>query len=158
MRRECLERFPYHRGLKQQSQHVSSHVRDARAVMHARIANWRFPLKSVAAEGSRHSRHMCNPQFYVSGKRHMRKLCVIYKNWKMLNFGKALNPGKPHGSKFRRNWRQRRLSLRRTPVPPVAIKLTLWQHLDRQPLVQQLTKLTALSFQRSTRTDLRRSP
>ena len=33
MRQECRERFPRHRG------HALRHVRDARAVMHAGIAN-----------------------------------------------------------------------------------------------------------------------
>ena len=33
-----------------QSRHASRHVRDARAVTHAGIANWRFPLESVARE------------------------------------------------------------------------------------------------------------
>ena len=33
-----------------QSRHASRHVRDARAVMHVGIANYRFPLKSVAWE------------------------------------------------------------------------------------------------------------
>ena len=32
------------------SRHASGHVRDARAVMHAGIANWRFPLKSAGGE------------------------------------------------------------------------------------------------------------
>ena len=32
------------------SRHASRHVRDARAVMHAGIANYRFPLKSVLGE------------------------------------------------------------------------------------------------------------
>ena len=32
------------------SRHASRHVRDARAVMHAGIANYRFPLKSVVGE------------------------------------------------------------------------------------------------------------
>ena len=34
----------------QRSRHASRHVRDARAVMHAGIANWRFPLTSVAGK------------------------------------------------------------------------------------------------------------
>ena len=38
--------FPGTVGLR--SRHASWHVRDARAVMHVGIANWRFPLKSVA--------------------------------------------------------------------------------------------------------------
>ena len=48
------------------SRHASPHVRHACAVMHVGIANlqWRWKL-------SRHSRHMRNPQFYVSGKRSM---------------------------------------------------------------------------------------
>ena len=56
MRRKCRKRHPRHRGL-------------ARAVMHAGIAEERFPLKSVAGKRSRHPLCMRNPQFYVSGKR-----------------------------------------------------------------------------------------
>ena len=37
MRRECRERFPRHRGKR--SRHASRHVRDARAVRHAGIAD-----------------------------------------------------------------------------------------------------------------------
>ena len=51
-------------------------VRDARAVMHAGIANQRFLLKSVAGKRSRHSWCMRNAQFYVSGK--MRKEKILY--------------------------------------------------------------------------------
>ena len=46
MRRKCRERFTHHR----LSRHASRHVRHARAVMHAGIAYWRFPLKSVAGK------------------------------------------------------------------------------------------------------------
>ena len=47
MRRECWERFPRHLRLA-----ISTCIMagDARAVMHAGIANWRFPLKSVVGE------------------------------------------------------------------------------------------------------------
>ena len=48
MRQECLERFPRHRGLAVPT--CITHVRDARPVMHAGVANWRFPLKSVAGK------------------------------------------------------------------------------------------------------------
>ena len=46
------------------SRHASRNVRHARAVMHIRIVNPRCRGKH-----SRHSRHMRNPQFCVSGKR-----------------------------------------------------------------------------------------
>ena len=46
MHRECRERFPRHGGLTI----PTCIVRDARAVMHAGIANWRFPMKSVAGK------------------------------------------------------------------------------------------------------------
>ena len=36
--------------LGQRSRHASRHVRNARAVMHAGIANWRFSLMSVAGK------------------------------------------------------------------------------------------------------------
>ena len=45
MRRESRERFSHRRGLA--SRYASRYVRDAHAVMHAGIANWRFPLKSA---------------------------------------------------------------------------------------------------------------
>ena len=50
--------------LGMRSHHASRHVRDARAVMHAGIANpqWR-------GKHSQHSLHMRNQQFYVSDKR-----------------------------------------------------------------------------------------
>ena len=49
--------------------HGSRHVRDARAVMHARIANKQFPLKSVWREKrSGHSWRMLKPQFHASVK------------------------------------------------------------------------------------------
>ena len=48
----------------QRSQHASRHVRHARAVTHAGIANPRWRGKR-----SRHSQRMRNPHFYVSGKR-----------------------------------------------------------------------------------------
>ena len=44
MRRKCRERFPRHRGLA-----IPTCIK-ARAVMHAGIANQRFPLKSVAGK------------------------------------------------------------------------------------------------------------
>ena len=50
----------------QRSRHASRHVRHARAVMHVGIA---YP--QWLGKRSRHSRHMPNPQFYVSGKRPM---------------------------------------------------------------------------------------
>ena len=48
---------------RSRSRHASRHVRHARVVMHAGIANplWR-------GKRSRHFRGMRNPQFYVSGK------------------------------------------------------------------------------------------
>ena len=78
MRRECQEHFPHHEGKR--SWHASRHVRDARAVLHAGIANWRFPLKSaVGGKRSRHSRRMRNPQFYVSGKRPMNATLLLHE-------------------------------------------------------------------------------
>ena len=53
------------------SRHASRQVHDARAVMYAGIANYWFPLKSVAGKTLRHFRRMLNPQFCVSGKRPM---------------------------------------------------------------------------------------
>ena len=50
----------------ERSRHASRHVHHARAVMHVGIANLRWRRKR-----SRHSRHMRNPQFYVSGQRPM---------------------------------------------------------------------------------------
>ena len=61
------EFFPHHRGLAIPSCITARAY--ARTVMHTEIANWWFPLKSVAGKRSRHSRRMRNPQYYVSGKR-----------------------------------------------------------------------------------------
>ena len=61
--------------LAQHAQHASRHVRHAHALMHVGIANLRWPGKR-----SWHSRHMRNPQFYVSGKRPIeRYLCQVSK-------------------------------------------------------------------------------
>ena len=57
----------------QRSRHVSRHVRHARAVMHVGMSNPRW-----WGECSRHSRHMRNPQFYVSGKRPIIKPNYIF--------------------------------------------------------------------------------
>ena len=48
MGRECRERFPRRCGLAIPTRIAA--MRDARAVMHAGIANKRFPLKLVAEE------------------------------------------------------------------------------------------------------------
>ena len=48
MRRKCRDVFLATAGKR--SRHASRHVRDARAVMHAGIANLRFPLKSAGWE------------------------------------------------------------------------------------------------------------
>ena len=55
------------------SQHASRHVRHARGVKHVGIANPMWWEKR-----SRHSRRMCNPQFYVSGKRPMARTFCAY--------------------------------------------------------------------------------
>ena len=63
---------------KESASKRSRHMRHARAVMHVGIANPRW-----RGNGSRHSRRMRNPQFYVSGKRpmgvwHTEKLAMGY--------------------------------------------------------------------------------
>ena len=58
--------FPATVGLR--SRHESRHVRDARDVMHAGIANGSFLGSRRWRKRSRHSRRMRNPPFYVSGK------------------------------------------------------------------------------------------
>ena len=64
------------------SEHASRHVRHARAVMHAGIANPRWRGKR-----SRHSRRMHNPQFYVSGKRPMPSQAKISPMfWNIMEF------------------------------------------------------------------------
>ena len=55
------------------SPHASRHVRHARAVMHVEIAYLRWLGKR-----SRHSRRMCKPQCYVSGKRPMGNVKTSY--------------------------------------------------------------------------------
>ena len=73
MRRECQECFRRHR-LNKWSRHTSRHVRHARTVMYVGIANPRWRVKH-----SRHSRRMCNPQFYVSGKKPMYMKMIKFK-------------------------------------------------------------------------------
>ena len=51
------------------SRHASRHELHARAVMHVEIANPRWRGKR-----SPHSRHMHNPQFYVSGEKPMTRM------------------------------------------------------------------------------------
>ena len=75
MRRKCRERFPHHwlqrKLLVSDPLHASRHVRHASAIMHVVNTNpWWWE------KCSRHSWHMCNPQFYVSGKRPME--CLIW--------------------------------------------------------------------------------
>ena len=65
--------FPVTAG--ERSRHASRHVRDARAVMHAGIANYRFPLKSAAGEnvpGIPGACATCNFTYLVRGP-----CCVI---------------------------------------------------------------------------------
>ena len=57
MRRECWECFPRNRGLAIPT-----------CVMHAGVANWWFPLKSMV--GKTFPAHV-HPQFYVYGKSSM---------------------------------------------------------------------------------------
>ena len=52
--------------------HASRHVRHARAVMHAGIANQHFPLKSVAGKTFPTFPAHAQPELYVSGKRPMQ--------------------------------------------------------------------------------------
>ena len=54
------------------SRNASRHVRHARTVKHAGVANYWFPLNlAVWKKRSRHPRRMRIPQIYVSGKRPM---------------------------------------------------------------------------------------
>ena len=67
-------RFPHHCGLA-----IPTCI-TARAMMHAGIVNWRYPLMSVAGKTFPALRRMRNPQFYVPGKRFMMQdttTCVI---------------------------------------------------------------------------------
>ena len=57
--------FPVTAGKR--SRHASRHVRDARAVMHAGIANYRFPLKSAAGECIPGACATCNFTYLVRG-------------------------------------------------------------------------------------------
>ena len=63
------------------SRHASRHVRDARAVMHAGIANKRFPLKSVVGETFRAFSAHAQPTIYVSGKRPILGVYVWLTPW-----------------------------------------------------------------------------
>ena len=63
--------FPITAG--ERSRHASRHVRHARAVMHAGIANYRFPLKSAAGEnvpGIPGACATCNFTYLVRGPWH----------------------------------------------------------------------------------------
>ena len=75
MRLESRERFPRHR-LQRKPLGSDPGVHHARAVMHVGIANNRWRGKR-----SRHSRCMCNPQFFASGKRPMvpQRLILIHE-------------------------------------------------------------------------------
>ena len=66
MRRVYRERFL--RPADYRSPHASRHVRYARAVMHAEIANLWFPLKSAAGETFPAFPAHAQPAIYVSGK------------------------------------------------------------------------------------------
>ena len=57
------------------SRHASRHVRHACAVMHVGIANWRFPLKSVAGKTFPTFPVHAQPTMYVSGKRSITCCC-----------------------------------------------------------------------------------
>ena len=61
-----------------QSRHASRHVHDARAVMHATIANWRFPLNSAAGENIPCACATCNFTYLVRGPWHYIMNCYIY--------------------------------------------------------------------------------
>ena len=67
------------------SWHASRHVRLARAVMHAGIANLRWRGKR-----SRQSRFMRKPQFYVSGKKPMAKYRTVSWNFLTRIFTKSI--------------------------------------------------------------------
>ena len=71
MRRGCRERFSNHR--LQTKESASYHVRDTRAVMHVVIANPRWRGKRFW-----HSWLMRNLQFYVSGKRPMVIIVMLF--------------------------------------------------------------------------------
>ena len=67
------------------ARHASHHARHARAVMHVGLAN------PAAGKRSRHSRGMCNPQFYVSGKRLMQSALGMDK-WLQLYSCDVIKP------------------------------------------------------------------
>ena len=63
------------------SRHASRHVCDARAVMHAWIANWRFPLKSAAGETF--------PAFPVHAQTTISRICQEAHGRCHSDFGKS---------------------------------------------------------------------
>ena len=72
--------FPVTTGKR--SRHASRHVRHARAVMHAGIANQRFPLKSAVGEnvpGIPGACATCNFTYLVRGPLNQRhEICVVH--------------------------------------------------------------------------------
>ena len=70
--------FPITAG--ERSRHASRHVRHARAVMHAGIANYRFPLKSAAGEnvpGIPGACATCNFTYLIRGPSRRVLYCLL---------------------------------------------------------------------------------
>ena len=70
MRWECRERFPRHR-LQRKPQVSDPDMHHGTCVTHVPWCMSGSPTCNGRGKRSRHSRHMRNPQFYVSGKRPM---------------------------------------------------------------------------------------
>ena len=70
MRRECRERFPRHR-LQRKPLISDPGMHHGTCVTHVPWCMSGSPTYDGGGKRSRHSRHMRNPQFYVSGKRPM---------------------------------------------------------------------------------------
>ena len=70
MRRECRERFPRHR-LQRKPLISDPGMHHGTCVTHVPWCMSGSPTCDGGGKRSRHSRHMRNPQFYLSGKRPM---------------------------------------------------------------------------------------
>ena len=77
-RRECWERFPYHRGSSDPDMHHGTCVTHVPWCMPGSLTSG-FLWRRWRVNRSRHSRRMRNPQFYVSGKRPMQHIIQTTK-------------------------------------------------------------------------------
>ena len=76
MRRECRERFPHRRAFSDPDMHHGTCVAHVPWCMSGSLTDG-FLWSQWRGKRSRHSRHMRNPQIYVSGKRFMEMISIL---------------------------------------------------------------------------------